>query len=76
MIDKRKDPNGYALECIRLFVVDDSTAIFKASPSKTKELSDIAAYAIIDLLCIRYHREAFKNAPGYSMSYKELIEKV
>ena len=76
MKDKKKDPNGYALECIRMFVVDDSTAIFKDSPVQSKELGKIAAEAVIDLLCIRYHREAFKAAPGYSLTYQELISKV
>ena len=76
MKDKKKDPNGYAIECIRMFLLDDSTAIFEASPVQNKELGKIAADAVLDLLCIRYHREAFKAAPGYSLTYQELIAKV
>ena len=77
MKDKKKDPNGYALESIRLFVMDDCINIFnEVGQSQTPELSRIAADAMMDLLCIRYHREAFKAAPGYSLTYQELIEKV
>ena len=77
MKDKHKDPNGYAIECIRLFLMDDCLQIFNTfGQSQTPELSRIAADAMMDLLCIRYHREAFKAAPGYSLTYQELIEKV
>ena len=71
-----KDPNEYALECIRLFVFDDCLKIFQASKSQDMELARIASDAMMDLLCIRYHREAFKAAPGYNLTYQELIEKV
>jgi hypothetical protein len=71
-----KNPNEYALEAIRIFVFEDCLQILQASKSQNIELGRIASDAMMDLLCIRYHREAFKNAPGYNLTYQELIEKV
>jgi hypothetical protein len=69
-------PNEVALEYIRIFVFDDCLKIFQASKSQNIELGRIASDAMMDLLCIRYHREAIRNVPGYNLTYQELIEKV
>ena len=72
----KSDPNKVAVEYIRIFIFDDCVKIFQASKSQDIELARIASDAIMDLLCIRYHREAFKAVPGYNLTYQELIEKV
>ena len=72
----KNGPNEVALEYIRIFVFDDCLKIFQASKSQDMELARIASDAMMDLLCIRYHREAIRNVPGYNLTYQELIEKV
>ncbi len=70
------NPIEVALEYIRIFVFDDCLKIFQASKSQDMELARIASDAMMDLLCIRYHREAIRNVPGYNLTYQELIEEV
>ena len=71
-----KNPNEVALEYIRIFVFEDCLKIFQAHKSQDIELDRITADAMMDLLCIRYHREAIRNVPGYNLTYQELIEEV
>jgi hypothetical protein len=69
-------PNEVAVTYIRMFATQDCLEMFQASKSQSILLSRIASDAMLDLLCIRYHREAFKRVPGYNLTYQELIKKV
>lgn len=73
----KQDPNEYAVQQVRKFISEDCMQILLMSQnSQTLELRKIAIDAMVDLLCIRYHREAQKYAPGYSLTYDELRKKV
>lgn len=73
----KQDPNKYAVESVRQFISEDSMEILQMSPKRqTPELGKIAIDAMVDLLCIRYHREAQILVPGYSLTYDELRKKV
>lgn len=41
-----------------------------------KENANIAANAMVDLLCIMYHSYAQKMIPGYTLTYEDLCQKV
>ena len=41
-----------------------------------KENSTITANAMCDLLCLKYHNDAKKLVPGYTLTYEELCQKV
>jgi len=72
-----EDPNKFAVESIRQFISEDTMEILLMSPNRqTPVLGKIAIDSMVDLLCIRYHREAQEYAPGYSLTYEELRKKV
>ncbi len=70
--------NQQVLETLRLFIKDDCIEIKKASRVGPidAELAKISADAMIDLLCIRYHREAVQRCKNYSLTYEELCERI
>jgi hypothetical protein len=73
----KKDPNNFAVESIRQFISEDTMEIFLMSPKRqTPELWNIAVDAMVDLLCLQYHREAQILVSGYSLTYEELRKKV
>jgi hypothetical protein len=73
----KQDPNKFAVESVRQFISEDSMEILlMSSKRQTPELGKIAVDAMVDLLCIRYHREAQILVPGYSLTYDELRKKV
>ncbi len=73
---KNDGPNEVALEYIRIFIFDDCLKIHQECKSRDIDMAKIASDAMMDLLCIRYHREAIRNVPGYNLTYQELVEKV
>ena len=66
------------LETIRLFIKEDVREITANSRPGPVDpvLAKIAADAMIDLLCIRYHKEAQQNTKNYTLTYEELCEKI
>ena len=66
------------LETIRLFIKEDVQEIMANSRPGPVDpvLAKIAADAMIDLLCIRYHKEAQQYTKNYKLTYEELCEKI
>jgi uncharacterized protein YfbU (UPF0304 family) len=72
-----QDPNKFAVESIRQFIIEDAMEIRLMSLKRqTPEFAKISVDAILDLLSIRYHRRAQILVSGYSLTYDELRKKV
>ena len=66
------------LETIRLFIKEDVREIMANSRPGPVDpvLAKIAGDAMIDLLCIRYHKEAQRNTKNYKLTYEELCKRI
>lgn len=66
------------LRAIQTFILHDCEAILTACKEDSGDPTflKIAATAMADLLCIRYHKEAAERCNNYTLTYNELCTRI
>jgi len=83
-IARMDQANSEVIEIVREMIKMDVPNILLQGPRSNdpatmefqRQNATITANAMCDLLCIKYHNDAKKLVPGYTLTYEELCQKV